>query len=166
LFSREEGADGAGDPADDEPPVYSGPLAVLFALFELRELFEPGVRALYLTLGAEEARGVPSVSDIVRLLAPLGVASLRRLAAMVALPVPDTRLTASVRADSVSAPLSGKLSAIFAAYVEFAESRPDHEDGGWGGGRRREKQVALCGSPSTVADPDRQLAEHSEGAPT
>jgi len=119
---------------DDAPPEYLGPFAILYELFSEPQLFEAGARALYLSLGADEANGAPSVASVAGMLSKLHVPALRRLAAMVSLPVPDKRWSALSREEDVHMPLAARLADIFAAAIAYAASHAAKGGGGGGGG--------------------------------
>jgi hypothetical protein len=122
------------DAEDEASPEYFGPFAILYELFSVPQLFEAGARALYLSLGADEANGAPSVAAVTGMLSKLHVPALRRLAAMVSLPVPEKRWSALSREEDVHTPLAARLADIFAAAIAYAASQTDKGGGGGGGG--------------------------------
>ena len=79
------------DAEDEASPEYFGPFDILYELFSVPPLFEAGARALYLSLGADEALGVPSVATVTDMLSKLPVPVLHQLGAMVSFPVPEKR---------------------------------------------------------------------------
>jgi hypothetical protein len=65
------------DAEDEASPEYFGPFAILYELFSVPQLFEAGARALYLSLGADEANGAPSVAAVTGMLSKLHGPALR-----------------------------------------------------------------------------------------
>ena len=124
------GGDGAAEAEEDVPPVYEGPLSVLFELFQSPRGFAPGVTALCLTCGLDSPTPVPSPEALVTHLGQLTVPLLRRISAMLDLRVPEARWSAQVRSDSVVHPLAGKLHATLLAFSSYEEQRLLDEEGG------------------------------------
>ena len=145
--------------AEEASPEYFGLHALLYELFSVLPLFEAGSRALYLSLGADEALGVPTVDSITEIISKLPVPALRLIAAMVSLPVPEKRWSVLSRVKDVHAPLAARLAEIFAASGTYVASQSGHGGGGGcGGGSKADGHLTAKTTP-----PSPSLSVNSQG---